>query len=94
MMDETTKSQDTVSACGKDPGGHGHEKLATGFDFEPLPDGNVLIEFFGDDGKTFNTQVVTANVVENMPLVATLTGVALREGADAVNEMLAKLRRS
>jgi hypothetical protein len=28
--------------------------VATGFDFQPLPDGNVLIEFFGDDGKAFN----------------------------------------
>ena len=27
--------------------------IATGFDFEPLPDGNVLIELFGDDGVTF-----------------------------------------
>ena len=52
-------------------------KIATGFDLEPLPDGTVLIEFFGDDGKTFNKQIVTANVVNNMPVVATLTGVAL-----------------
>jgi hypothetical protein len=28
--------------------------VATGFDFEPLPDGNVLIEFFGDDDLTCN----------------------------------------
>jgi hypothetical protein len=36
--------------------------IATGFDFEPLPDGNVLIEFFGDDGNTINAQVVTAEL--------------------------------
>jgi hypothetical protein len=66
-------------------------KIATGFDLEPLTDGTVLIEFYGDDGKTFNTQVVTRSVVESIPLVASLTGVALREGADAVKKMMAKL---
>ena len=40
-------------------------RIATGFDFEPLPDGNVLIEFFGGDGKTFNVQVITANVFKH-----------------------------
>jgi hypothetical protein len=66
-------------------------EIATGFDLEPLSDGTVLIEFYGDDGKTFNTQVVTASVVESMPLVASLTRIALWEGADAVKEMMAKL---
>ncbi len=66
-------------------------KIATGFELEPLADGNVLIEFFGDDGKTFNTQVVTFSVVMSMPLQATLTGVALREGPDAVKEIMGKL---
>ena len=42
--------------------------IATRFDFQPLHDGNVLIEFFGDDGKTFNKQVVTADVMKNMAL--------------------------
>ena len=43
--------------------------MATAFAFEPLLDGNVLIEFFGDDGKTINTQIVTAEVIRRMPLV-------------------------
>jgi hypothetical protein len=51
----------------------------------------VLIEFFGDDGKTFNTHVVTANVVDSMPLVATVTGVALRKGVGATRRIFAKL---
>ena len=67
------------------------KKIATGFDLEPLADGNVLIEFYADDGKTFNTQVVTPDVVESMPFVACLTGIALREGPDAVKDILAKL---
>ena len=53
-------------------------KIATGFDLEPLADGNVLIEFFDDDGITFNKQVVTAIVVRSMPLIASLTDVTLR----------------
>ena len=44
------------------------ERIATGFDFEPLPDGNVLIEFYGDDGKTFNKQVITPDVLKDMAL--------------------------
>ena len=66
-------------------------QIASGFDLEPLPDGNVLIEFFGDDGKSFLKQIVTPSVVMNMPLVATLTGIALREGPDAVREIVGKL---
>ena len=50
--------------------------IATGFDFEPQNDGNVLIEFFGDDGVTFNKQVVTPDVIRNIPLVAALTDTA------------------
>jgi len=30
--------------------------IATGFDFEPLPDGNLLVEFYGDDGVTITSQ--------------------------------------
>ena len=48
------------------------QRIATGFDLEPLPNGNVLIEFYGDDGKTFNTQVVTREVIERMPAVVGL----------------------
>ena len=49
------------------------KKIATGFDLEPLADNNVLIEFYGDDGETFNSQVVTPDIVTYMPLVASLT---------------------
>jgi hypothetical protein len=76
---------------GHQPKGKPNKHIATGFDLEAQADGNVLIEFFGDDGTTFNEQIVTPSVVANMPLVATLTGVALREGSDAVKEVMAKL---
>ena len=66
-------------------------RIATGFDLEPLPDGDVRIEFYGDDGQTFNSQVVPADVLRNMPLVASLTEIALREGPAAVQEIMVKL---
>jgi hypothetical protein len=65
--------------------------VATGFDLQPLPDGNVLIGFFGDDGKTFNTQIVTPEVVHSMPLVAALTKIALEKGPWVAKEIMGKL---
>lgn len=67
--------------------------IATGFDFRPLPDGNVLIEFFGDDGQTFNTQVVTPGVIESLPVVAALTTVALTKGPEVATEIMERLNR-
>ena len=66
---------------------------ASGFDFEPLPDGFVLIEFFADDGKTINQQTVTAEVVRRMPLVAALLDVAARTGPDVVSEIVKALNQ-
>jgi hypothetical protein len=54
--------------------------ITTGFDLEPLANDTVLIEFFGDDGKTFNTQIVTREVVEGMPAVIGLTLVCMDQG--------------
>lgn len=68
-------------------------KTATGFDFEPMDDGNVLIEFFGDDGKTFNKQVVTAEVIRSLPLVAALTDLALRKGRHVAAEVMQMIGR-
>ncbi len=64
---------------------------ASGFDFEPLPDGSVRIEFIDDDGRTVNTQIVTADVVRRMPLVATLLDVAMRLGPDVAREIVERL---
>jgi hypothetical protein len=66
---------------------------ATGFDCEPLPNGDVLIEFFGDDGKTVNSQLVSPDVVKAMPLVASLTQIALEHGPDVARESMARLSR-
>jgi hypothetical protein len=67
------------------------EHTASGFDFEPLPGGNVLVEFVGDNGTTVNTQIVTAEVVRRMPLVAALLDVAVRMGPEAAREIVERL---
>ena len=64
---------------------------ATGYDFDPLPYGNVLIEFFTYDGHTINEQIVTAEIVRRMPVVAALLDVALRRGPDVASEIMEKL---
>lgn len=62
-------------------------KIATGFDFEPQPDGTVLIEFF-DNGATFNRQVVTQAVFANMPVVSVLTSIALMKGPTTAQRIM------
>ena len=62
--------------------------VATGFDFEPLPDGTVLVEFFGDDGHTFNEQVVTLDVMRSMGLVSALTDVAIKKGPQVAKAVM------
>ena len=64
---------------------------ATGFDFEPQPDGNVLIEFFGDDGHTINEQIVTADLISRLPVVAALMDVAMRMGPEAAAEFVERM---
>jgi len=55
---------------------------ATGFDFEPLMSG-VLIPFFGDDGQTVNTQVITKGGICRLPVVAHAFFLAVEMGQDA-----------
>jgi hypothetical protein len=66
-------------------------KLATGFDFEPLPDGNVLIEFFGDDGHTFNKQIVTAKVMRSMAVISVATDVIMKQGIESGKELMTRM---
>jgi hypothetical protein len=68
-------------------------RIATGFDFQPLPDGNILIEFCAGDGNTINEQVVAAAVLRSIPLVAILTEVALQKGPDVAKEIMEKLNQ-
>jgi hypothetical protein len=63
-------------------------RIATGFDFESLDDGTVLIEFYDDDGETLNTQVVSADVMASEPFVTHLTRLAFTQELDAIKAML------
>lgn len=65
--------------------------IATGFDFELLPSGDVLIEFFGDDGVTLNTQVVTKECFTRIPVVANALTLAIEEGKEAALAYLSKM---
>lgn len=56
---------------------------ASGFDFEPLPTGDVLIEFFADDGKSINTQVITRDGLTRLPVVVHAFILAVEDGPDA-----------
>jgi hypothetical protein len=63
-------------------------RIATGFDMEPLSNGNILIEFFGDDGVTFNKQVITREVLQNMPAVIALILIYQDQGAEEVKRIM------
>ncbi len=67
---------------------------ATGFDCQPLPDGNVLIEFFGDDGRAINKQIVAPDVIRRVPVVAALLDVALKKGPEVAREIMERLNRT
>ena len=61
---------------------------ATGFDFEPLPNGDVLMQFFGDDGVAINTQVITKECLARIPVVAHALFLAVEEGKEAAIKYL------
>ena len=62
--------------------------VATGFDLEPLPSGDVLIEFFGDDGETVNAQVITRKALAQLPAVVHATFLPVDQGQDAALSFL------
>lgn len=65
---------------GKPDGDAVEQNTATGFDFEPLPNGDVLMQFFGDDGVAINTQVITKECLARIPVVAHAFFLAVEEG--------------
>jgi hypothetical protein len=44
--------------------------IANDFEFKSLPDGNISIQFFGDDRKTINLVSVTRDCLTRFPIVA------------------------
>jgi len=61
---------------------------ATGFDFEPLPNGDVLIEFHGNDGVTINSQIITRECLVRLPVVVHALFLAVEEGKEAAQAFL------
>lgn len=54
---------------GKRDGDAVEQVTATGFDFEPLLHGDVLMQFFSDDGAAINKQVITKECLARIPVV-------------------------
>jgi hypothetical protein len=67
-------------------------QIASGFEFTPMPDGTVLMEFCDDNGRTINRQVITTQSLVRLPLVAYITLTAMRQGADAAEKLVRVLR--
>jgi len=65
--------------------------IATGFHFEPLPHGSVLICFFGDGPTPINEQIISPDVLRRMPVVAALLDVAVKKGPETAREFLGRL---
>lgn len=61
---------------------------ATGFDFEPLPNGDVLMQFFGDDCVAINTQVMTRECLARLPIVVHAFFLAVEKGKDEALQFL------
>ena len=67
-------------------------RIATGFEFQPLPDGNVRIEFCGDGGQIINIQVVADDVFARIPLAAFSTLAATDQGAEVAETLIRIVR--
>lgn len=68
------------------------DSIASGFEFQPQPDGTVRIEFFDDDGKTINSQTVTRGAFVRIPFVAFVAATAMELGPDAAKKPIDILR--
>ena len=61
---------------------------ATGFDFEPLPNGDVMMQFIRDDGNTVNTQIMTRECLARLPVVVHAFFLAVEKGKDEALQFL------
>jgi hypothetical protein len=62
--------------------------IVTGFEIEPLPDGNISIQFFDDDGKTINLVSVTRDCLKRLPIVVHAFFLATNMGKGEAMESL------
>lgn len=66
--------------------------IATGFEFELLPDGTVRIRFHDNGGKSLNTQVITGKAFQRIPLAAFVTTTAMDQGAEVAKKLVCIMR--
>jgi len=66
--------------------------IATGIEFTPQPDRTVIIEFCDDEGMAITTQVITADLLVQIPLVAFVTLTATERGPEVAKELVHLLR--
>lgn len=65
--------------------------IASGMDFEILPDGRVQIEFYGEDGHTLHTQIIEQKVIHSLPVAANLVRIALACGTEKLMQWTQEL---
>jgi len=61
-------------------------QIAAGFDFEPLPDASIGIEFRDDGGQPVHTQVITGDVFKCIPWDAFVMLMALAWAAEVAEK--------
>jgi hypothetical protein len=69
------------------------QRIATAFEFQLLASGDVLVEFFGGDGKTLSIQIIAGKVFNHLPILAYIAQVAVGQGAEAAAKMMDELVR-
>jgi hypothetical protein len=66
------------------------EQIATGFEFTPLPNGRVLMEFYRQGGKTINSQMIDASLLKMIAITAHMTDQVVHQGREATMEDLGR----
>lgn len=69
-----------------------NEPIATGIEFQPQPDGTVIIEFCDDDGNTLSTQVMSDSLFIQIPLVAFVTLTGMELGPEVAKKLVRLMR--
>ncbi len=69
------------------------DSIASGFQFQPLPDGTVRIEFFDDRKNLVNAQVVTHHAFIMIPLTAFVATTAM-DMTEEFSKKLAHIMRA
>lgn len=68
--------------------------IATGVEFQPLPDGTFQIEFFDDDGESLQQQIMDLAVVKSIPTLAQATLIAASVGIIPAVTFLSQLGKA